>query len=196
MFSLHHDDFAHTLNYYTRQFQWGYTAWNSTGSISPACLEAYPGNSSWMCFHGAIAASLTKTPLFIANSKYDTWQRAGVLSLNATECPGAVASNGTVQLCNASYGPEAIAEEKFWVSYGDAMMKAAVSLARQHSVFLTNCPTHCETGGTAWSNPAFPGTRLDAAVQQWYPQAIRNLGNVTWQAPRWIARDGDPCTTP
>lgn len=72
MFSLQSLDFQHSSggNYYTRQFTWGYTAWNASASINQDCRAAHPsGNTSWMCFHGAIAANYVKTPLFVANSK-------------------------------------------------------------------------------------------------------------------------------
>ena len=42
--------------------------------------------------------------------RYDTWQRAGVLSLNSTECPGTVTANGAVELCSGPR-PEVASEE-------------------------------------------------------------------------------------
>ena len=72
MFSLQHQAFVPVAggNYYTRQFQWGFAAWNASASINQACRAAHPnGNDSWVCFHGAIAAQYVKTPLFVANSK-------------------------------------------------------------------------------------------------------------------------------
>jgi hypothetical protein len=71
MFSLQHDDFSHSAaNYYTRQFHWGFTAWNSSASVNQACRAAHPaGDDAWVCFHGAIAATFVQTPLFVANSK-------------------------------------------------------------------------------------------------------------------------------
>jgi hypothetical protein len=195
MFSLHHDDVNHnSANYYTRQFTWGYTAWNSSASINQVCRAAH-SNESWVCFHGAVAAQFVQTPLFIANSKYDTWQARGVLSLNITECKGVVESDGTVQLCTNT-SADSIAEENFWVQYGDDMVTALSLVPKHHSAFLTNCPTHCQTGGSDWRHPAFPGTRLDAAVKQWYPQAIAHASDRSWVAPRWIAKDGDKCVTP
>lgn len=47
--------------------------------------------------------------------RYDTWQRAGVIELNATDCPGTVTTNGTVELCVGS-GPVVAAEEAFWLA--------------------------------------------------------------------------------
>lgn len=202
MFSLHHDAFpAVEENYYTRQFTWGFDAWNSSASVNQACLAAHPGKgNAWVCFHGAVASQYVVTPLFIANSKYDTWQRAGVLSLNATECPGGVTANGTVELCSGA-GPNVAKEEDFWLAYGQAMIDALAPLSQTHAAFLTNCPTHCQTSGPGWRHPAFPGTRLDAAVKQWYADVMSHSTpgrgvEAGWTAPRWIAQQGQSCITP
>ena len=202
MFSLHHDAYpANPLNYYTRQFTWGYTAWNSSRSINQKCLAAHnpthdpTADDAWVCFHGAVAALYVDTPLFIANSKHDTWQARGVLSLNVTECPGTVDGTGHITYCHSTPA-EAVAQGKFWVAYGEAMSAAALQLDKRHAAYLTNCPHHCQTGGPGWRQPAFPGTRLDVAVKQWYPAALAHIGNSTWSAPRWIAGVDDECVTP
>jgi hypothetical protein len=174
MFSLHHDAFpANPRNYYTNQFQWGFTAWNSSASLNQRCLDAYGGGSAntsaaWVCFHGAVAAQFVVTPLFIANSRYDTWQERGVLGLNTTECASHVATDGTVTLCNGT-GADARAQQQFWLAYGDAMVAALrdPKLSKRHAAFLVNCPTHCQSDPTGWRHPAFPGTQLGAAVKQW-----------------------------
>jgi O-palmitoleoyl-L-serine hydrolase len=196
MFSLHHDAFpANAHNYYTQQFTWGYEAWNSSASINQRCRAAYGGGQpAWQCFHGAVAAQYVETPLFIANSKYDTWQARGVLGLNTTECPASVAPDGTVNLCWTNTS-NALAEARFWVAYGDSMVAALNNslLSRRHAAFLTNCPTHCQTDPTGFRHPASPGTALGVAVKQWYPQAIKNARDASWKAPRWVAADGDKC---
>jgi hypothetical protein len=195
MFSLHHNAFpANAENYYTHQFAWGYTAWNSSASINQRCRAAKGAAAAWECFHGAVATQFVETPLFIANSKYDTWQERGVLGLNATECPADVAADGTVELCWTNTS-EAVAQGKFWLAYGDSMVEALKDprVSHRHAAFLTNCPTHCQTDPTGFRHPAFPGTELGAAVKQWYPEAVKNARNLTWKAPRWVAADGDKC---
>ena len=42
MFSLHHEGYpANPTNYYTRQFTWGFTAWNSSASINQVQKSLY-----------------------------------------------------------------------------------------------------------------------------------------------------------
>ena len=70
MFSLHHNGYpANPNNYYTGQFVWGFTAWNSSGAVDASCLASFPESDRWMCFHGAIAAKFVTTPLLVVNSK-------------------------------------------------------------------------------------------------------------------------------
>mmetsp|Transcript_59002 Transcript_59002/g.183183 ORF Transcript_59002/g.183183 Transcript_59002/m.183183 type:complete len:403 (+) Transcript_59002:31-1239(+) len=187
MFTLHLDrDFAGQENYYTRQFVWGYKAWNSSAGVNKACSQLL-GDDAWRCFHGATVAQFVETPLLIVNSKFDTWQAGAVLGLNATECPGSVEVDGKVMLCDNS--TEASRSEwSFWSGYGDRMVAALTSsVPRRHGAFLTNCPVHCMTSGGPWRDPTFPGTRLNAAVLQWYDWALDNYGNASWPAPRWLA---------
>ena len=46
-----------------------------------------------------------------------------MLGLNATECPGKVAADGTITLCYSN-SSSARAQEGFWLAYGDAMVVA------------------------------------------------------------------------
>ena len=198
MFSLQHDAYpANPNNHYTRVFRWGFEAWNASGSINQKCLAAHSSASAggaWVCFHGAVAAQYVTTPLFIADSKYDTWQARGVLGLDCTSLVNA--TDGTVTLCDGT-SPEARAQEQFWIAYGDAVVAAlqdpTTLISKRHAAFLVNCPTHCQSDPRGWRHPAFPGTRLGAAVRQWYPLALANVDNGSWVAPRWVARNGDKC---
>jgi len=179
-------------NYYTHQFTWGYTAWNSSRSINQECLEKYGHEGAWVCFHGAIAVSFLQTPMLVVNSKYDTWQERGVLQLNNTLCPGSVdVSTGNITLCLDASSPE----QKYWVTYGDAMVAAAHALPQRHGVFLTNCPIHCQ--GDNLNDPSSKtGLDLGQALVQWAREAFAAVaaGTVTsFVAPRSIPVDSDKC---
>ena len=47
---------------------------NCSASVNQACLAAHPGKAGSTCMFGADAAPFVKTPLFVLNSMYDTWQ--------------------------------------------------------------------------------------------------------------------------
>ena len=135
-----------------------------------------------------------QTPTLVVNSKYDTWQGRGVLQLNTTECPGTVAADGTVVLCNSGMGDDAVAQQQYWLEYGRAMLGAMGAVDERHGAFLTNCPGHCATSGAPFRESAFPGTNLKAAVLQWLGEAVANGKQPGWKAPRWLAQEGQKCT--
>jgi hypothetical protein len=181
-----------STSYYTAQFTWGYTAWNSTTNVNPKCLAHYGETDAWMCFHGAIAAAFLDTPMLVVNSKFDTWQERGVLGLNTTECTHVVdQSTGVVTYCDKSMSAAAVEEDAFWRGYAASMAAAAGALPSHHGAFLTNCPMHCTSGGDNY--PAAPGVFLGKAIQAWWTSAIVNVGNASWVAPRWVASATDGC---
>lgn len=73
-----------------------------------------------------------------------------------------VAPDGTITLCGKGFP----AETKFYSDYGDQMVAALATLPSKHGAFLTNCPTHCETG-VQFNNVARPGVTLGDAVKAW-----------------------------
>ena len=60
---------------------WGYYAWDSAGSVNQACRAAQPAGMGHLCLFGAVAARYVETPLFVLNSKYDTWQEKGIIGV-------------------------------------------------------------------------------------------------------------------
>jgi hypothetical protein len=59
--------------------QWGFSAWNSSGSTNDACEAAYGAANAWQCFFGQNVAKHIKTPMFVLNSKYDSWQGPAII---------------------------------------------------------------------------------------------------------------------
>ena len=89
------------------QTKWMVENFNSTGSINKGCLAKYNGNGAgeaYKCFFGANVAPFVQTPLFVLNSKYDTWQGGAIIGANTTfdKLPANV--------------------RKFWESYGHQMV--------------------------------------------------------------------------
>ena len=150
-----------------------YTAWtrslveaqNVTGSgaLSPACLAAHggqgggldDGGQSFRCFMAPHALPFVATPLFLVNSKFDSWQlnnelQARCLLANDYPCEGAERA-GVLQ-----YGAD-------WLA---AFPRQAL-LAGGHGAFVTSCVCH----GCPWATlTAGAGANLTAwqAVAAWY----------------------------
>ena len=116
---------------------------------------------------GATAAQYVKTPMFVLNSKYDTWQEKAILGVNQT-----------ISKLPAS-------QQRFWVDYGQEMVAKAQSLPPQHGVFLTNCPEHCQTGDPHWVKRSVNGSTIGASVLAWY-EAHTGSRHDSTGSHRWI----------
>ncbi len=137
------------------------------------------GNRSegWRCMFGAAVAPFIQTPIFILNSKYDTWQgaqiiRAGQCARNISKCP-----------------PNVI---QFWTNYGNLMVESLDALPARHGVYVHNCPSHCQTANHQWQTDTINGTHMQDAVARWYDAAIKGQQATV---PRHIDRcDVLPCS--
>ncbi len=195
MFALDRSKFPgpNVTNHMYDMFSWGFEKWNSSSHVNQGCLahfEAEP-EQAWKCLLGGVSVPFTQTPLFIVNSRYDTWQEVAVLGLNSTDCPGSVsAATGAITLCRPGHE----AEQAFWSANAEAMTAALAATPARHGAFFTNCPTHCQTG-IGWNYSSSPGgPSLGQAVAQWWLQASEHSSSPGWVAPRFLAAEGDGCT--
>ena len=83
MFSLNSNSYA-DVNLFPRRMAWGFRAWNVAASVNQDCLKSYGEANGFQCMFGANAAAFVTTPLFVVNSKYDTWQEQAIIGTNAT----------------------------------------------------------------------------------------------------------------
>lgn len=83
-FFLDHDNIAHDEHNYTTKVEYIYDMQNLTfgadGGLMPACQAAYP-DSPHYCFMSPHMQRFVKTPFFLFNSKYDTWQLTNELQI-------------------------------------------------------------------------------------------------------------------
>lgn len=177
MFSLDYND-IHGNPTFPSRMQWGYTAWNTSLSNNDDCISHYGVDKGWSCMFGANVAPFVKTPLFILNSHYDTWQEKAILGLNCSmpSCTGA--------------------QLDYFVKYGDIMRTTLDAVPKRHAAFLTNCPAHCQSGtGGDYTARSVQGTVLAEAVASWYKSAI-DADPTTFVASRWVEPcDKVPCGT-
>jgi hypothetical protein len=175
-------------NFVSSMYAWGFEAWNSSSSVSAACLTANAGSGA-ACFFGGALAPFVQTPLFVVNSKHDTWQEITVMGLNHSICPGTVAPDGAITLCRPGFEAEAA----YWTAYGETMAAHLEALPPRHGGFLTNCPLHCQTG-TGWADPSTGRVAdLGQAFVTWFYDAVANSRKTGWKAPRFIANKADAC---
>lgn len=131
MFSIDTAD-AQGVPVFPRLMSWVFNAMNSSASVDQDCLAANPNGT--VCMFGANTAPYVKTPLFVLNSKYDTWQGGGII--------GAGGCVNNISNCSTAI-------QHFWVGYGNRMIVALESLPPQHGGFLSNCQAHCQVSAAA-----------------------------------------------
>mmetsp|Transcript_8850 Transcript_8850/g.11841 ORF Transcript_8850/g.11841 Transcript_8850/m.11841 type:complete len:539 (-) Transcript_8850:821-2437(-) len=160
MFSLDQNQFDGTPGLFQRIAEWGYQAWNSSYSINSGCKNSRSEEEDeWKCMFGEHVSMFVKTPVFIINSKFDTWQRKTILG---TDCDIGVN-------CPKS-------KETFDVEYGRSMLRALERIPKDHGYFVSNCPGHCQTGARwNWNHIAIDNVKMKDAFLMWYDQQ-NNLG--------------------
>lgn len=148
MYTLDHQSFLNT-SLLAPVMQFGYEAWNASGSIDQDCIKNM-GSLGWKCLFGATVVPYITTPTFVLNSKYDTWQESSIIGLKCiiTDCT--------------------LVQQSFWVDYGHLLTIEAQKLPSQHGVFLTNCPAHCQSGISNFVIASIDGTSISNAVVTWY----------------------------
>jgi hypothetical protein len=187
MFSLNYDDYPQD-GHWPRFMQWVYSTMDPQGaSVNDACVTDMankygkpPGNRSegWRCMFGAAVAPYVATPTFVLNSKYDTWQAAQIIS--AGKCGSDISS------CSAPL-------LKFWVDYGNEMVRLLDALPARHGAYLHNCQSHCQTGRGQWNTDTVNGTHMFQAVATWYTAAV---AGTQASIPRSVDRcDVVPCAS-
>ena len=192
MFALEHSSWPgpNTTTYLTAMFEFVASNWDAAGApVNAPCLAHFGAADRVRCLWGATAARFVATPTLVVNSKYDTWQEQSILGFNTTDCPATVSPAGAISLCTPAHADM----QAFWVAYGDALTGALAQLPPRHGAFITNCPTHCQTG-RGWGNPSAGATAtLGQAVAAWYPAAVAHARDPAWVAPRFVAGDADEC---
>lgn len=83
-------------------------------AVDPAALtpSGRAQADGWRCLFGANVARFVKTPLFVLNSKFDTWQGDAIVGVTAT---GSIIDQ-----------PPAV--QKFWLAYAAAMVRGPTIL--------------------------------------------------------------------
>jgi hypothetical protein len=137
---------------------------------------------------GANTAPYVITPMFVLNSKYDTWQGGGII--------GAGKCGHNISSCSAAL-------QTFWAGYGNRMVSILQSLPPQHGGFLSNCQAHCQTGGCSWAGhqangPVHPscnpnpqngltvdGVPMGEAFISWYNATIAVLDGSSGSGSHW-----------
>jgi hypothetical protein len=132
------------------EFAYGFNMWNSTTGVNDDCIAATPPSDQWRCIFAQYTYPHIKTPTFIAEGAYDSWQLGNLLKLPCHDCSGGKCTSagcpaGTVANCCGHDDYTAA-----FLAYG-ATMKTSIRAAvdskgtKLAGAFVSGCIVHCQT---------------------------------------------------
>jgi len=139
------------------QMQAGFSLWNA--ALHPACVDANTQNP-WKCLLAQHTYSFIKTPLFLLQAKYDSWQIQNILQLG---CLGWV----EVPRCT---GAELDAFMEFGTAFLTTINPAITS--PKDGIWLNACTQHCQSVNNApvlgWTSLRVNGVTARDGFASWY----------------------------
>jgi hypothetical protein len=121
-----------------------------------------------LCFFPQYVVPSMRTPLFVINAAFDSWQIKNVLA------PTAVDKGKEWKNCKLDLKKCSAAQLKTVQGFRDQMMRALspVHSTPSRGLFLDSCHAHCQGGSAAsWSGdkgPQVANTRIAKAVGNWF----------------------------
>lgn len=124
----------------------------NVSGLNDRCLEQYAATTPWKCFMAPYTLPYIKTPVFIVQALYDSWQSQNIIGL---DCVAQGCTNAT--------------EYEAWLNLGE-QMKSVLALAPPGSgVFATPCHIHGQVNlNRYWDNLMVNGTSMQDAFSQWW----------------------------
>ncbi|CAI9784709.1 unnamed protein product [Fraxinus pennsylvanica] len=120
-----------------------------------------------LCFFPQNIAQQIRTPLFITNAAYDSWQINNILVPNDSD------TNGTWSNCKTSFSncpPSQLQTiQGFRLDFINALTGIGVPTSRGY--YINSCYTHCQTEGETWfgsHSPVLNNKTIAEAVGDWF----------------------------
>ncbi|KAL0675741.1 hypothetical protein Bca4012_003722 [Brassica carinata] len=120
------------------------------------------------CFFPENLISQMKTPLFIVNAAYDTWQ------IQSSIAPKSADPSGFWHDCRLNHEKCTSGQMRFLQSFRDQMLRVVkgFSMSRQNGLFINSCFAHCQTERQdTWfadDSPVISKKAVAIAVGDWY----------------------------
>jgi len=150
--------YGHSI--YTPEMQNVFYMMNSTNGVNSNCIAANKANNmTWKCIFAEYTYPHIQTPIFMVNSKYDSWQIPNIYALPCY---------ANLKDCNAT-------ELSQLLAYGQTFLGtlAGIEASTKDGLWVDACYTHCQTVGTYWNVvkvPTTDGTQISGydAFSNWY----------------------------
>ncbi|KAK1412271.1 hypothetical protein QVD17_33385 [Tagetes erecta] len=134
-------------------------------NLLPSCINQLNPPS---CFFPQNIVSDIKTPMFILNAAYDSWQVVESLTTPAAD------PNGIWKACKRNLDNCSQSQISFFQDFRDQMLNAlkGFSMSKQNGVFINSCLAHCQTERQdewfAIDSPTINQKPIALAVGDWY----------------------------
>lgn len=134
-------------------------------NLSPACTNQLNPTS---CFFPQNIVSHIKTPMFILNAAYDSWQVVSSLSAPSAD------PSGAWKACRNNPGNCSPSQMNFFQDFRNQMLSAlkGFSTSKQNGLFVNSCFAHCQTERQdTWfadDSPVINNKPIALAVGDWY----------------------------
>lgn len=141
------------------QFMQSFYGWNSSAATNQDCIAHYgPLGEPWKCIFSENVLPFVKTPLFVAQNLYDSYQLGNILRV------GCGTYGSTLKSCNTT---QMEAVQAYGASMRTLLAEAADPARHDRGIFAPSCIAHCQT--VANEHPA--------ALWNWPDRW--SIGNVT-----------------
>lgn len=161
---LDHDNVKHDSNNYTAWMKYIYHMQNLTfgsdGGLTASCGSKYP-QAPHYCFMSPHMNQVIQTPFFVFNSKFDSWQLANELQVNA------------------AHGYAGF--QKDVIAYGQDFDKQfqVVTTEQQNGGFITTCICH----GCPWADLILDGSNAYQHYYSWTMAKATNHYHIDMRGP-------------
>ncbi|KAJ1702785.1 hypothetical protein LUZ63_002564 [Rhynchospora breviuscula] len=135
----------------------------STKNLPASCTSKHPPP---LCFFPQYVVQSMRTPLFILNAAYDTWQVKNILA------PGTVDHGNTWQDCKVYIKKCNSTQLTKLQDFRSEFLKAIPQNTSLTGMFIDSCYAHCQTGDlNTWfskDSPSIQKTSIGEAVGNWF----------------------------
>ncbi|CAF2264226.1 BnaA04g27440D [Brassica napus] len=161
-------------------FQGVVTVQNLQKGLSSTCTNHLDPTS---CFFPQNLVSDIKTPMFLLNTAYDSWQ------IQESLAPPTADPGGIWKACKSDHSQCNSSQIQFFQDFRNQMMYAVNSFSKsdQNGLFINSCFAHCQTERQdtwfAQDSPQLNGKRVAETVGDWYFDRAKNIKAIDCAYP-------------
>jgi len=172
---------------YPSEMQTIYYLGNCSYGISSACQQAM-GANAWQCIFAQNVYPYIKSPIFISNSMFDSWQ---IICILTSEPDHSLTGDGNCSSAagwqNCPFGSQQCQASQWGVlnSYAGSFISTLNSTANAHRAgnggFIDSCLNHCEAVYSySWNGYKIGGVSMNQAASNWWTSLGSSSSQNNW----------------